>query len=154
MTAKAFLGTGAATAAAAVAGGVATDVDSDWYRHLDLPSWQPPGQVIGQVWTVLYSLTAGATARAWNRAGRAQRRRLATALAVNLGLNAAWPWVFFRWHRPVLGVAFIWPGSPWPPATNPACCPLTGNPAGAARALEQCGNPPNGLRRVLPKVQG
>ena len=107
MTAKAFLGTGAATAAAAVAGSVATDVDSDWYRHLDLPSWQPPGQVIGQVWTVLYSLTAGATARAWNRAGRAQRRRLATALAVNLGLNAAWPWVFFRWHRPVLGVAVI-----------------------------------------------
>ena len=107
MTAKAFLGTGAATAAAAVAGSVATDVDSDWYRRLDLPSWQPPGEVIGQVWTVLYSLTAGATARAWNRADRAQRRRLGTALAVNLGLNAAWPWVFFRWHRPVLGVAVI-----------------------------------------------
>ena len=22
-------------------------------------------------------------------------------------MNAAWPWVFFRWHRPVLGVAVI-----------------------------------------------
>jgi len=107
MTAKAFLGTGAATAAAAVAGSAATDVDSDWYRRLDLPSWQPPGQVIGQVWTTLYTLTAVASGRAWNRAGRAQRRRLATTLAVNLGLNAAWPWVFFRWHRPVPGVVVI-----------------------------------------------
>jgi translocator protein len=107
MTIKAFAATGAATAAAAVAGGLATDTDSDWYRRLDLPSWQPPGPVIGPVWTGLYTLTAAATGRAWNRAGRAGRRRLAAALAVNLGLNAAWPWVFFRAHRPVLGVAVI-----------------------------------------------
>ena len=105
MTAKTFLATGAATAAAAVAGSVATDVDSPWYQSLDLPGWQPSGRVIGGVWTVLYALTAGATARAWERAGHTQRRRLAAALGVNLTLNAAWPWVFFRWHRPALGVA-------------------------------------------------
>ena len=107
MAAKTYLATGAATATAAVVGSLATDVDSPWYRALDLPAWQPPGQVIGQVWTVLYTLTAGATGRAWTRAGRAQRRRLGTALGVNLALNAAWPWVFFRWHRPALGVAVI-----------------------------------------------
>ena len=107
MAAKTFLATGAATATAAVAGSVATDVDSTWYRSLDLPAWQPPGQVIGQVWTVLYALTAGATGRAWTRAGRTQRRRLATALGVNLALNAAWPWVFFRGHRAALGVVVI-----------------------------------------------
>ena len=107
MAAKTFLVTGAATATAAVVGSVATDVDSTWYRSLDLPEWQPPGQVIGQVWTVLYTLTAGATGRAWTRADRAQRRRLATALGVNLALNAAWPWVFFRGHRLALGVAVI-----------------------------------------------
>ena len=105
MTAKAFLATGAATAAAAVAGSVAVDVDSPWYQSLDLPRWQPPGQVIGGVWTVLYALTAGATGRAWERADRTQRRRLAVALGVNLALNATWPWVFFRGHRPALGVA-------------------------------------------------
>jgi tryptophan-rich sensory protein len=107
MAAKTFLATGAAAATAAAVGSVATDVDSPWYRSLDLPAWQPPGQVIGQVWTVLYTLTAGATGRAWTRAGRAQRRRIAAALGVNLALNAAWPWVFFRWHRPALGVAVI-----------------------------------------------
>jgi translocator protein len=107
MAAKTYLATGAATATAAVAGSVATDVDSSWYRSLDLPGWQPPGPVIGQVWTVLYALTAGATGRAWTRSGRAQRRRLAGALGVNLALNAAWPWVFFRGHQPELGVAVI-----------------------------------------------
>jgi|SRR5450755_1365512 translocator protein len=107
MAAKTFLATGTATAAAAVAGSAATDVDSPWYQSLDLPGWQPPGQVIGGVWTVLYALTAGATGRAWERAGRTQRRRLAAALGVNLALNATWPWVFFRWHRPALGVAVI-----------------------------------------------
>ena len=107
MAAKAYLATGAATAAAAAAGSAATDVDSSWYRSLDLPAWQPPGQVIGQVWTVLYTLTAGATGRAWTRADPAGRRRLAAALGVNLALNAAWPWVFFRGHRPALGVAVI-----------------------------------------------
>ena len=107
MAAKSFLATGAATAAAAVAGTVATDVDSPWYRSLELPGWQPPGPVIGQIWTVLYALTAGATGRAWTVADPARRRRLAAALGVNLALNAAWPWVFFRGHRPVLGVAVI-----------------------------------------------
>jgi translocator protein len=107
MAAKSFLATGAATAAAAVIGSAATDVDSAWYRGLDLPDWQPPGGVIGPVWTVLYGLIAATTGRAWNRSGPQQRRRLATALGINLCLNAAWPWVFFRGHRPALGVAVI-----------------------------------------------
>ena len=107
MNVKPFLVTGAATAAAAVLGSAATDVQSRWYRRLDLPGWQPPGQVIGQVWTVLYASIAGATGRAWNRADPAQQRRLAAALGVNLCLNAAWPWMFFRGHRPALGAAVI-----------------------------------------------
>ena len=107
MSAKPFAATGAATTAAAVIGGAATDVDSHWYRGLELPDWQPPGQVIGQVWTVLYVLIAIATGRAWNRAEPRRRRRLATVLGINLCLNAAWPWVFFRAHRPALGSAVI-----------------------------------------------
>jgi translocator protein len=107
MSSKSYLATGAAAAAAAVIGGAATDVESRWYSRLDLPSWQPPGQVIGRVWTVLYMLIAASTGRAADRAGPAQRRRVATVLGINLCLNAAWPWVFFRAHRPTLGVAVI-----------------------------------------------
>ncbi len=107
MSLKPYLATGAATAAAAAIGGAATDVNSQWYRRLDLPSWQPPGRVIVQVWTVLYTLIAASTGRAADRAAPPRRRRLATVLGINLGINAAWPWVFFRGHRPALGVAVI-----------------------------------------------
>src|ERR1039457_7607343 len=107
MASKSFPPPGAAPAAPAVIGAPATDVDSRWYRRLDLPKWQPPGQVIGWVWTVLYALIAITTGRAWNRAAPGRRRRLATVLGINLCLNAAWPWVFFRAHRPALGSAVI-----------------------------------------------
>jgi translocator protein len=107
MSSKSYLATGAAAAAAAVIGGAATDVDSHWYSGLDLPSWQPPGRVIGRVWTVLYTLIAASTGRAAGRAAPAQRRRLSAVLGINLCLNAAWPWVFFRAHRPACGVAVI-----------------------------------------------
>jgi len=107
MSWKPFLATGAATTAAAVIGGIGTDPASSWYQGLDLPDWQPPGEVIGPVWTVLYASIAGATGLAADRAGPGRRTRLAAILGLNLGLNAAWPWVFFRAHRPELGVAVI-----------------------------------------------
>jgi benzodiazapine receptor len=105
---KAYLATGAATATAAVVGGLGTDVSSSWYRELKLPAWQPSGEVIGPVWTTLYTCIAAATGRAIDRAeSPGKRARIAGLLGVNLGLNAAWPWVFFRGHRPALGVAVI-----------------------------------------------
>ena len=41
----------AGPAAAAVLGGVATDPDSAWFRRLEKPSWYPPPQAFGIVWT-------------------------------------------------------------------------------------------------------
>lgn len=107
MSWKPYLITAAATAATAIVGSAGTDPGSAWYRGLDLPDWQPPGEVIGTVWTGLYASIAAATGRALARSGRARRGRLAAALGLNLGLNAAWPWVFFRGHRLALGVATI-----------------------------------------------
>ena len=107
MSWKPYLATSAATAAAAVAGGVGTDPDGSWYRGLDLPGWQPSGEVIGAVWTGLYASIAAATGRAASKSGPASRGRLAAVLGLNLGLNAAWPWVFFRAHRLTLGIATI-----------------------------------------------
>jgi tryptophan-rich sensory protein len=91
----------------AVAGGLATDTSSDWYRSLDKPSWQPPGAVFGPVWTVLYVLIAAAATLSW-RDVRGARRRLVLGLHVaNLVLNLGWTLVFFQARAPRAAVAEI-----------------------------------------------
>lgn len=98
--------TAPALVATAVVGGIGTDVKSRWYAKLDKPSWQPPGEVFGPAWTTLYTLVAVASARTLDRIDdERERRRYARALAVNLGLNVAWSWVFFTGQRPKLALA-------------------------------------------------
>jgi len=98
-----------AVAATAVAGGLATDPDSVYYRTLNKPSWQPPPPVYGLVWTPLYAdiaLASGHVINRLNEEGRVrERRRLIGALGVNLALNAGWSWLFFRYHRPWVAAA-------------------------------------------------
>ena len=79
-----------AVAATAVAGGLATDPDSAYYRNLRKPSWQPPPPVYGLVWTPLYAdiaLASGHVINRLNEEGRVQqRRRLIGALAASTWL--------------------------------------------------------------------
>jgi benzodiazapine receptor len=89
----------AGTVAAAVAGGLATDPDSSWFRQLRKPAWYPPPATFGVVWTGLYAATAWAAGEVLSR-GKADRRAFAGAFAGNLALNAAWTALFFRAHRP------------------------------------------------------
>lgn len=96
--------TGAMTTAAAVAGSIASDPGSAWYRGIDKPAWQPPAIAFPVVWTALYADIAGTSAsviRTLEDSGRESgARRFTTALGVNLVLNAAWSALFFRAHRP------------------------------------------------------
>jgi translocator protein len=85
--------------AAAVLGGLATDPGSRWFRRLDKPSWYPPPQTFGLVWTALYAAMAWAAGEVLTRAGEG-RRPFARALVLNLALNAGWSFLFFRAHRP------------------------------------------------------
>ena len=82
---------------AAVLGGLATDPDSRWFRHLRKPTWYPPPQAFGIVWTGLYAGLAWASGEVLARDGGPAFRR---AYATNLVLNTAWTPVFFRAHRP------------------------------------------------------
>jgi benzodiazapine receptor len=88
----------AGTVAAAVAGSLATDPGSPWFRRLDKPSWYPPPATFGIVWTGLYAATAWAAGEVLSRGG-AGRRPFARAFVGNLLLNAAWTPLFFRAHR-------------------------------------------------------
>jgi translocator protein len=99
--------TAAAVTATAVLGSIGTDVQSPWYAALHKPRWQPPGPVFGPAWTLLYGLLTTATARTLDRMPEGQRSRYATALGVNLALNAGWNWLFFRARRPRWALAEI-----------------------------------------------
>lgn len=95
-----LLKTSAAVGVAAGAGALATDAESDWYRRLEKPSWQPPPQAFGIVWPVLYGLIAYSSGRAMDRAPADERRGVAQALGVNLALNTGWSVLFFAAKKP------------------------------------------------------
>ncbi|MER5916227.1 TspO/MBR family protein [Streptomyces sp. NPDC001982] len=86
-------------------GTAATDTRSTWYQRLSKPRWQPPPWAFGATWTPLYASIAWSGGRAWSQADDWERIELATALAVNLSLNAAWSWLFFAARSPRAGLA-------------------------------------------------
>ena len=97
-------GTTLAVAAAAGAGSLASPRRTRaWYSRVRKPHYQPPGAVFPVVWTTLYADIAATSAVALDRfraAGRHdEARRYTAALGVNLVLNGAWSWLFFRYHK-------------------------------------------------------
>lgn len=81
-----------------------------WYAGLVKPSFNPPNGVFGPVWTVLYILMAFAVWRILRLAQGSPWRQSALILFfLQLSLNAAWPWMFFGAHSPLLGVINIVP---------------------------------------------
>lgn len=96
--------TGAAVAATAVVGSLATDPGSAWYRSLRTPAWQPPGWAFPVAWTLLY--TDIAVIGALSLADLAEQeetgrwRQYVAALGTNLALNAGWSVLFFNRQRP------------------------------------------------------
>lgn len=108
-----FLGSTAAVIATALAGSVATDPKSIWYRSLDKPKWQPPGGLFPIVWTALYTSIAVASGKVLADAERRhddeRARQYKRALALNLLLNAGWSFAFFKFRK--LGLAAIVAGA-------------------------------------------
>jgi benzodiazapine receptor len=90
----------AAVTLAAAGGGLATRRSvATWYPELRKPSWTPPPQAFGPVWTVLYAQMAYSA----HRVARTPHPEASRALALwwlQLGLNAAWTPVFFGARRP------------------------------------------------------
>lgn len=89
--------------AAAGFGSIATTPNiPTWYATLTKPSWNPPNWLFGPVWTALYICMAVAAWLVWRQGGP---RTPLTLFAIQLALNAAWSWIFFWFHLPV--IAFL-----------------------------------------------
>lgn len=109
MRLRSLIGFGALTAAAALLGARATNqsVNSRWYARLDKPSWQPPREAFGPVWTTLYALMAGSAARVYEARPSRERSRALKLWGAQLALNAAWSVIFFGARKPKLAAADI-----------------------------------------------
>ena len=75
-----------------------------WYAGLLKPSWTPPAWLFGPVWTALYAAMAVAGWVVWHRAGWRGGRLALTLFALQLVLNGAWSFIFFKFHS--VGWAF------------------------------------------------
>jgi benzodiazapine receptor len=96
--------------AASVAGQLATYPNLEpWYASLAKPSFNPPNWIFAPVWTTLFILMAFSVWRIL-RLPRTSTRGTALALFfIQLALNAAWSWMFFAVHSPLLGIINIVP---------------------------------------------
>ena len=110
-TAFAVLALGA-VAATSILGQIATYPNLvPWYAGLVKPSFNPPNWIFAPVWTTLYALMAFALWRILRaRIPSGMRRRYTVGLFfLLLALNAAWSWMFFWAHSPLLGLINIVP---------------------------------------------
>ena len=87
-------------------GGYFTELGMDWYDKLAVPSWTPPGAVIGTVWTIIYILTTISALIAWNKFKRDKIFWWIVGLfAFNAALNAFWSYLWFA--SQLMGLAII-----------------------------------------------
>lgn len=104
-----YIKSAAVVTATAVAGSLATDSSSAWYKKLDKPSWQPPSWAFPVAWTALYASIAVASgkvlAAAEEQGDEERKADYQRALAVNLILNASWSYTFFKAKK--LGPAVV-----------------------------------------------
>lgn len=81
-----------------------------WYAGLTKPSFNPPNWVFAPVWSTLYALMAFSVWRILRLPPATPGRRQALVLFfAQLTLNAAWSWMFFAVHSPLLGLVNIVP---------------------------------------------
>ncbi len=78
-----------------------------WYAELNKPSFNPPNEVFGPVWTVLYVMMAVAAWRVWRATDRETARGPLAMFALQLALNLGWSVAFFGLERTGAAVAVI-----------------------------------------------
>ncbi|MCL4067483.1 tryptophan-rich sensory protein [Pseudomonas sp. GX19020] len=80
------------------------NIPGAWYESLAKPGFNPPNQVFGPVWTVLYVLIGIV---GWRVFDRIQDQPLRWLWALQLGLNFAWSPAFFGLQNIALGLVII-----------------------------------------------
>lgn len=84
-----------------------TEALKEWYPSLVKPSFNPPSEVFGPVWTILYILMGLAVALVWQSGWNKEIVQNAVMIFIaQLVLNGVWSMVFFG-MRSIGGALFI-----------------------------------------------
>jgi tryptophan-rich sensory protein len=71
----------------------------DWYSGLIKSPLNPPSYIFGIVWPILYSIMAFVSFKI--------AEKISTLFIMQLIFNAAWSWLFFYFHAPVIALLDI-----------------------------------------------
>ena len=75
-------------------------INSDtWYEELIKSPLNPPSYVFGIVWPILYAIMAFVSFK--------MAEKISTLFILQLLANAAWSWVFFYFHAPLIALVDI-----------------------------------------------
>jgi translocator protein len=88
----------------AVAGYFTSSAIGGWYSTLVKPSFNPPNNLFGPVWTGLYLLMGIACYLIW-KSDNANKKKALQVYALQLLLNFLWSFFFFYFKNPAL--AFV-----------------------------------------------
>ncbi len=75
-------------------------INSDtWYEELIKSPLNPPSYVFGIVWPILYAIMAFVSFK--------MAEKISTLFILQLLANAAWSWIFFYFHAPLMALVDI-----------------------------------------------
>lgn len=86
----------------AVVGSIFTKSGMIWYEGINLPSWTPPGKIIGIVWTIIFILATASALIVWQK--QKKITLIVSLFLLNAFLNVTWSFLFF-FHNLILSSA-------------------------------------------------
>lgn len=89
----------------AVAGIFTAQAIPNWYASLNRPSFNPPNEIFGPVWTALYTLMGISLFIVWKNPADKKRKMAMILFFIQLSLNFGWSFLFFYFKE--LGLALI-----------------------------------------------
>lgn len=80
-------------------GAIWTSSDSEWYKELNKPNFNPPNWVFGPVWTLLFSLMGIALYLVWTSPSSEIRTIALVLFGIQFIFNILWSYLFFGAHN-------------------------------------------------------
>jgi tryptophan-rich sensory protein len=88
-------------------GALWTSSDTDWYKSLNKPKFNPPSWVFSPVWTIIFTLMGIALYFIWNSPNSNIRTIALILFAIQFIFNILWNYFFFGINNPFLSLIEI-----------------------------------------------